>query len=39
MTAKGFLTKADREKLLFSESLTKIGQFIDGYVPPKIREY
>lgn len=39
MTEKGFLTKVDRDKLFFSDSLTEIGTFIEGYVPPKIRKY
>ncbi len=39
MTEQGFLTQTDREKLLFSDSLIEIGDFIKGYVPPKIRQY
>ncbi|WP_338214437.1 TIGR00730 family Rossman fold protein [Companilactobacillus muriivasis] len=39
MTDKGFLTKADREKLFFSDSLDDIYQFMGSYVPPMIRKY
>ncbi|WP_057746518.1 TIGR00730 family Rossman fold protein [Liquorilactobacillus capillatus] len=39
MTAKGFLTTADRAKLLFSKSLTEIFTFMASYVPPQIRTY
>lgn len=39
MTEKGFLTKTDRQKLLFSDSLDDIYQFMDTYTPPKIRTY
>lgn len=39
MTNQGFLTKTDREKLLFSDNLDDIYEFMQGYVPPKIREY
>ncbi|KRK73751.1 hypothetical protein FC16_GL000596 [Loigolactobacillus coryniformis subsp. torquens DSM 20004 = KCTC 3535] len=39
MTAKGFLTPADRQKLLFSDSLAEILPFMNSYVPPKVRTY
>lgn len=39
MTEKEFLTVADREKLLFSDSLDEIFNFMATYVPPKIRTY
>ena len=39
MTSKGFLTKPDRAKLLFSDSLDKIYDFMSTYIPPKIRTY
>lgn len=39
MTINGFLSKADRNKLLFSDSLDEIHQFMANYVPPKIRKY
>lgn len=39
MTAKEFLSAEDREKLLFSNSLDSIYQFMENYVPPKIRTY
>lgn len=39
MTNKGFLTVADREKILFSNSLDAILDFMENYIPPKIRTY
>ncbi|MCC7666932.1 TIGR00730 family Rossman fold protein [Liquorilactobacillus satsumensis] len=39
MTAKDFLTVTDRKKLLFSDSLTEIFDFMAAYVPPEIRTY
>ncbi|WP_057769051.1 TIGR00730 family Rossman fold protein [Lactobacillus selangorensis] len=39
MTAKGFLTVADRQKLCFSDSLTAIFTFMKTYIPPEIRTY
>lgn len=39
MTDKGFLTRKDRSKLFFSNSLENIGTFMSCYIPPKIREY
>lgn len=39
MTEKEFLTKIDREKLLFSEDLDEISEFMMNYQPPEIRSY
>lgn len=39
MTEKGFLTSEDHQKLLFSDSLDEIFNFMTDYVPPKIRTY
>lgn len=39
MTEKEFLTVADREKLLFSDSLDEIFNFMATYIPPMIRTY
>ena len=39
MTKKDFLTAEDRKKLLFSDSLDEIFEFIATYQPPKIRTY
>ncbi|MFD1125449.1 TIGR00730 family Rossman fold protein [Lentilactobacillus raoultii] len=39
MTNSGFLSKADRDKLLFSDSLSDIYTFMTTYMPPKIRTY
>ncbi|EUJ22470.1 NA recombination-mediator protein A superfamily protein [Listeria grandensis FSL F6-0971] len=39
MVEEGFLTPADRDKILISESLDEIDQFIASYVPPMIRTY
>ena len=39
MTTKGFLTTEDRKKLLFSDALKEVFEFIDTYQPPKIRTY
>lgn len=39
MTEKEFLTSEDRQKLLFSDSLDEIFNFMADYVPPKIRTY
>lgn len=39
MVTNGFLTKVDRQKLLFSESLSQILAFMHGYTPPEIRTY
>lgn len=39
MVEKGFLTQTDRDKILISESLDEIDQFIASYTPPTIRTY
>lgn len=39
MVKNGFLAKPAREKLLFSDSLDEIFQFINSYTPPAIRRY
>lgn len=39
MTAKAFLTQEDRDKLLFSDDLDEIFEFMTHYQPPKIRTY
>lgn len=39
MVSEGFLSKEDRSKVLFSDSLNEIKQFIDTYTPPEIRQY
>lgn len=39
MTDKNFLTAVDRKKLLFSDSLDEILNFMSSYVPPEIRTY
>lgn len=39
MTKHGFMEKETRKTLLFSDSLTEIGQFIKSYTPPKLRNY
>lgn len=39
MVSEGFLTLADRNKMLFSTSLTEIETFIATYSPPVIRQY
>lgn len=39
MVKNGFLAKPAREKLLFSDSLDEIFQFINSYTPPAIRQY
>ncbi|MFD1671233.1 TIGR00730 family Rossman fold protein [Agrilactobacillus yilanensis] len=39
MTEKEFLTKVDREKLLFSDDLAEIFDFMAHYLPPEIRRY
>lgn len=35
----GFLTKTDRDKILFSSSLEEISEFIKVYTPPSVRRY
>ncbi|AEV95937.1 LOG family protein [Pediococcus claussenii] len=39
MTSQGFLTQQAHDKLLFSDSMDKIREFMENYQPPKIREY
>lgn len=39
MVHNGFLTKKDREKLLFSTDLDEIHRFIKDYEAPEIRQY
>lgn len=39
MTKKGFLTRKDRSKLFFTDSLENAYTFMNSYIPPKIREY
>lgn len=39
MVEEGFLTRDDRDKILITDSLDKIDQFIANYTPPKIRQY
>lgn len=39
MVKQGFLTQADRNKILFSDNLVEIESFIQSYTPPKVRVY
>ncbi|EOL50056.1 TIGR00730 family Rossman fold protein [Enterococcus caccae] len=39
MVIDGFLTKDDRAKIFFSDSLDEINTFIDTFTPLKIRQY
>ncbi|MCQ2008776.1 MAG: TIGR00730 family Rossman fold protein [Sporolactobacillus sp.] len=39
MVEEGFLSQADRSKVLITDSIEKIHAFIADYVPPKIRQY
>ena len=39
MEENGFLTKKDREKILFSSSVNEMSDFIKNYTPPIIRQY
>nr|WP_201782130.1 TIGR00730 family Rossman fold protein [Paenibacillus xylanivorans] len=39
MVAEGFLTNADRQKILVTDSLDEINTFISAYTPPEIRQY
>ena len=39
MVQNGYLTQSDRSKLLFSDSLTEIFEFMENYIPPRIRQY
>ena len=39
MTSEGFLSEQGRSKLLFSDSIDEIQQFMASYEPPTIRTY
>lgn len=39
MVEQGFLSQADREKVLFTDNLAEIETFIQNYETPSIREY
>lgn len=39
MVENVFLTKTDRDKILFSSSLEEISEFIKVYTPPSVRRY
>ena len=39
MVSNEFLTQEDRNKILFSESLKEIEEFIQNYKAPKVRTY
>lgn len=39
MVSRDFLSAADREKILFSNSLIDIEAFISSYTPPTLRKY
>ena len=39
MVKSGFLTKEDRDKILFTTSYDEMENFIKNYKPPKIRKY
>lgn len=39
MVTEGFLSAADRGKLLFTADLAELGDFIDTYTPPVLRTY
>lgn len=39
MVENAFLTRSDREKILFSDKLEEIEEFILNYQPPSIRKY
>ncbi|WP_152656650.1 TIGR00730 family Rossman fold protein [Oceanobacillus sp. CFH 90083] len=39
MVENGFLSKQDRERILFSDSLEEIEAFISNYTPPGVRQY
>ncbi|MFD1416685.1 LOG family protein [Oceanobacillus jeddahense] len=39
MVDNGFLSKQDRERILFSDSLEEMEAFIFSYTPPEIRQY
>ncbi|GHP14225.1 cytokinin riboside 5'-monophosphate phosphoribohydrolase [Lentilactobacillus fungorum] len=39
MVTAGFLSAEDRQKIIFSDSLSTIQQFMATYVPPRVRTY
>jgi len=39
MVSEGFLSKSDREKILFSDSFEEISDFIENYEAPLVRTY
>ncbi|KRL21229.1 hypothetical protein FC98_GL000817 [Lentilactobacillus kisonensis DSM 19906 = JCM 15041] len=39
MVTAGFLSADDRQKLIFSDSLSAIQQFMTSYIPPQVRTY
>jgi len=39
MVKEGFLSKEDRDKILFTDSFKEIEDFIRDYEAPKIRTY
>ncbi|HIY93599.1 TIGR00730 family Rossman fold protein [Companilactobacillus sp. HBUAS56275] len=39
MVDQGFMAAKTRETLLFSDSLEEINDFIQSYIPPKLRKY
>lgn len=39
MVENGFLTSDDRQKLLFTSSLSEILSFMSSYTPPQVRKY
>lgn len=39
MVTDGFLTKEDRKKIFFSDSLEAIKEYINEFTPPTIRQY
>ncbi|OOF69409.1 TIGR00730 family Rossman fold protein [Rodentibacter caecimuris] len=39
MVQSGFLTEEDYQKILFSDDLAEIDEFISTYHPPKVRRY
>ena len=39
MVVAGFLTQADRDKILFTDSVEEIEDFVATYTPPSVRTY
>lgn len=39
MVTEGFLSSADRSKLLFTDQFDRIDHFIETYIPPRTRRY